>query len=128
MSKKRVLLVDDNATVCRAVRPLFDSHARFEVVGEAEHGLEAVEKAPILKPDLIVLDLSMPVMNGQGSGTATDQDPAQRLDHTFNGPRNARGAPPITRGGDTCRGSEEQGFDPLDRAGRIVTLSSLDRC
>jgi two-component system nitrate/nitrite response regulator NarL len=64
MPKKRVLLVDDNATVRHAVRPLFDSHPTFEVVGEAEHGREALEKAPNLRPDLIVLDLSMPVMNG----------------------------------------------------------------
>jgi len=64
MSKKRVLLVDDNATVRRAVRRLFESHPRFEVVGEAQHGREAVDKAPGLLPDLVVLDLSMPVMNG----------------------------------------------------------------
>src|ERR1700722_9007358 len=64
MSKKRVLHADDNATVSRAVRHLFDSHPRFEVVGEAEHGREAVEKAPSFLPDLVVLALSMPVMNG----------------------------------------------------------------
>jgi len=64
MSKKKVLLVDDSATVRRAVRPLLDSHPKFRVVGEAEHGREAVEIAPKLQPDLIVLDMSMPVMNG----------------------------------------------------------------
>jgi DNA-binding NarL/FixJ family response regulator len=64
MSKKRVLLVDDNATIRKAVRPLFDSHPRFVVCGEAEHGREAIEKAPSLRPDLIVLDLVMPEMNG----------------------------------------------------------------
>ena len=63
MSKKKVLLVDDSATVREAVRPLFDSHPNFEVCGEAEHGREAVERAPSLRPDLIILDLSMPVMN-----------------------------------------------------------------
>jgi DNA-binding NarL/FixJ family response regulator len=64
MPKKKVLLVDDNAIIREAVRPLFDSHPRFVVCGEAEHGREAVEKAPSLRPDLIVLDLVMPVMNG----------------------------------------------------------------
>lgn len=64
MSKKRVLLVDDDASIRSSVRPLFDSHPRFEVVGEAGHGQEAVDIAPNLRPDLIVLDLSMPVMNG----------------------------------------------------------------
>ncbi len=64
MSKKKVLLVDDSAEIRRAVRPLFDSHPQFEVVGEAEHGCEAIEKAANLRPDLIILDLTMPVMNG----------------------------------------------------------------
>ena len=62
--KKRVLLVDDSATIREAVRSLFDSHPKFVVCGEAEHGREAVEKAPSLRPDLIVIDMSMSVMNG----------------------------------------------------------------
>jgi DNA-binding NarL/FixJ family response regulator len=64
MSKKRVMLVDDSEPVRRAVRVLFDSHPRFEVCGEAEHGREAVEKALGFRPDLIILDMVMPVMNG----------------------------------------------------------------
>jgi two-component system, NarL family, nitrate/nitrite response regulator NarL len=64
MPKKKVLLVDDNATVRCAVRPLFESHPEFVVCGEAEHGRDAIEKAPSLRPDLIVIDMSMPVMNG----------------------------------------------------------------
>jgi YesN/AraC family two-component response regulator len=43
---------------------LFNSHSDFEVCEEAENGREAIEKAERLKPDLIVLDLSMPVMTG----------------------------------------------------------------
>jgi DNA-binding NarL/FixJ family response regulator len=62
--RKKVLLVDDNATIREAVRPLFDSHPKFVVCGEAEDGREAIEKAPSLRPDLIVIDMSMPVMNG----------------------------------------------------------------
>ena len=62
--KKMVLLVDDSRKIRNVVRLLFDSHPDFEVCGEAEHGREAVEKAPRLKPDLIILDLSMPVMSG----------------------------------------------------------------
>jgi DNA-binding NarL/FixJ family response regulator len=64
MSKKRVLLVDDSASVRSAVRPLFDSHPKFVACGEAEHGRDAIEKAPSLRLDLIVLDMSMPAMNG----------------------------------------------------------------
>jgi DNA-binding NarL/FixJ family response regulator len=62
--RKKVLLVDDNATIREAVRPLLDSHPKFVVCGEAEHGREAIEKALSLRPDLIVIDMSMPVMNG----------------------------------------------------------------
>jgi len=64
MAKARVFLVDDSSDILKAVRPLFDSHPKFEVCGEASHGREAIDKAPRLRPDLIVLDLTMPVMNG----------------------------------------------------------------
>jgi DNA-binding NarL/FixJ family response regulator len=64
MPKKRVLLVDDNSGVRSLVRRLFELEPDFEVSGEAENGRDAVEKAENLKPDVIVLDLSMPVMNG----------------------------------------------------------------
>jgi len=61
---KRVLLVDDNAVVRFFVRQLFESQPDFEISGEAENGSDAVEKAEKLKPDLIILDLIMPIMNG----------------------------------------------------------------
>ncbi len=64
MPTKRVLLVDDNAVVRSFVRQLFESQPDFEISGEAENGRDAVEKAENLKPDLIILDLIMPVMNG----------------------------------------------------------------
>lgn len=59
-----VLIVDDQAVVRAAVRDLFESHSGFEVCGEAENGADAIVKARALKPDLIILDLSMPLMNG----------------------------------------------------------------
>ena len=61
---KAVLIVDDNAFIRQALCELFKQEADFEVCGEAENGNEAIEKARELRPDLIVLDLSMPVMNG----------------------------------------------------------------
>ncbi len=60
----RVLVVDDSAVVRNAVRDVFTAHHDFEICGEAENGLEAIEKAAKLTPDLVILDLSMPVMNG----------------------------------------------------------------
>ena len=59
-----MLIVDDQAVVRAAVRDLFESHSGFEVCGEAENGVEAIVKARELKPDLVILDLSMPLMNG----------------------------------------------------------------
>ena len=64
MPKKRVFVVDDSPIVRCMVRQLFESETNCEVVGEAENGLDAVAKAAFLKPDLIVLDLNMPVMSG----------------------------------------------------------------
>src|SRR5260370_23649856 len=64
MPKKRVLLVDDNPPVRSLVRQVFELHPDFKISGEAENGREAVEKAENLKPDLIILDLAMPVMTG----------------------------------------------------------------
>ena len=61
---KWVLIVDDVEIIRRAVCELFKSEADFDVCGEAENGREAIEKAQELHPDLIVLDLSMPIMNG----------------------------------------------------------------
>ena len=61
---KTILIVDDNAHIRLALCELFKREADFEVCGEAENGKEAIAKALELHPDLIVLDLSMPVMNG----------------------------------------------------------------
>ena len=61
---KTVLVADNNAYVRQTLCELFQSQADFAVCGEAENGKEAIEKAQELRPDLIVLDLSMPVMNG----------------------------------------------------------------
>ena len=64
MPKKRVPLVDDNALVRSMVRQLFESEPDFEISGEAENGRDAAAMAETLKPDLIILDLAMPVMTG----------------------------------------------------------------
>lgn len=59
-----VIIVDDNRGVRKALREFFTAAGDFSVCGEAENGREAIEKAQRLHPDLIVTDLSMPVMNG----------------------------------------------------------------
>jgi DNA-binding NarL/FixJ family response regulator len=61
---RSVLIVDDNAFIRKALCDMFKREENFDVCGEAENGREAIAKAQQLRPDLIVLDLSMPVMNG----------------------------------------------------------------
>ena len=60
----RILLVDDQVLYREAVRSLIERWAEFEVVAEASDGAEAVELACALKPDLILLDVRMPKMDG----------------------------------------------------------------
>jgi DNA-binding NarL/FixJ family response regulator len=59
-----ILIVDDNPSIRYLLRICVESKTGFAVCGEAGHGVEAIEKARQLQPDLIILDLSMPVMNG----------------------------------------------------------------
>ena len=61
---KRILLVDDSAVTRSLIRAFLESHPQFEICGEASDGAEGLVKALELKPDLIVLDLSMPRVNG----------------------------------------------------------------
>ena len=61
---KSVLIADDNALVRQGLCELFSREADFEIYGEVENGREAIAEAQDLHPDLILLDLSMPVMNG----------------------------------------------------------------
>ncbi|HEV7838895.1 MAG TPA: response regulator transcription factor [Gemmatimonadaceae bacterium] len=64
MAPLRLLVVDDHAVVRRGVRALLESRPGWEVCGEAVDGQEAVRKAAELKPDIVVLDISLPGMNG----------------------------------------------------------------
>ena len=56
--------MDDHAHVRKIIRNFLESESSFEVCGEAVDGDDAIQKAKDLKPDLIILDLSMPRMNG----------------------------------------------------------------
>ena len=61
---RSVLVVDDNPVVRQGLCNLFTHEGDFSVCGEAANGREAIDKAQQLNPDLIVTDLSMPIMDG----------------------------------------------------------------
>jgi len=60
----RILLVDDHPIVRQGLKTLLAGHPGWEVIGEASDGMEAVDKADSLQPDVMVLDVTMPRMNG----------------------------------------------------------------
>jgi len=64
MAKIRVLLADDHGILRAGLRALINAEADMEVVGEAANGRRALEQARLLQPDVVVMDISMPVMNG----------------------------------------------------------------
>ncbi len=64
MDRRQVLIVDDNAQLRRLLFVLLQSDGRFEVVGEAGDGIEALHLIDELDPELVLLDLSMPGMDG----------------------------------------------------------------
>jgi two-component system, NarL family, response regulator NreC len=63
-AKQRILLADDHTVLRAGIRTLLDLEADMEVIGEAEDGLQAIAQANELQLDLVVIDLSMPLMNG----------------------------------------------------------------
>ena len=62
--KKRILVADDNPLIRKMLCKIFSGHQALEICDEAVDGREAIEKAERHQPDLIILDLAMPVMDG----------------------------------------------------------------
>jgi DNA-binding NarL/FixJ family response regulator len=80
MSPFRILLADDHPIFLLGVRSLLGSHEGWEVCGEAADGRDAVEKCRQLKPDLVVLDIGMPRLNGMDAARQIlRSNPNQRI-------------------------------------------------
>ena len=80
MRKTRILLADDHMLMRMGLSALITSEKDMEVVGEAENGLQAVELALSLKPDIVIMDLMMPELSGAAATQRIhDADPAIRI-------------------------------------------------
>src|SRR5690348_1050131 len=66
MALPRVLLADDHTLVIEALRKLLES--QFNIVGAVPDGLSLVQAAPVLKPDVVVVDIAMPLLSGLEAG------------------------------------------------------------
>ena len=64
MKSLHILIVDDHEVVRRGLHALLETQAGWEVVGEAATGPEAVKKVNQIKPDVVIMDITMPVMSG----------------------------------------------------------------
>lgn len=78
--KTRVLLAEDHTIVRQGLRAILDHEADLEVVGEAADGREAVRKALTLVPDVVIMDVSMPRMNGlEATARIVKENPAVKV-------------------------------------------------
>ena len=80
MSVIRVLIADDHAVLREGLAALIDGQSDMEIVAEAADGVEAIEKASLLKPDVVVLDISMPRCGGiRAIDQIREGSPASRI-------------------------------------------------
>jgi signal transduction histidine kinase len=76
----KVLLVDDHAPVRKGIRQLLELRTDFEIVGEGSNGAEAVAAVDLLQPDVVLMDMNMPVMNGvEATRTIKERHPAVKV-------------------------------------------------
>jgi CheY-like chemotaxis protein len=76
----RILLVDDHAMIREGIRTLLEHHADFSIVGEAKNGEEALEMTNHVLPDVVIMDVNMPILNGiEATKFLTKEHPAVRV-------------------------------------------------
>ena len=118
----RVLLADDHAVLRKGLSALLAEHGGIEVVGEAEDGAEAVALAERLEPDVVVMDLAMPRMDGlEATLKIVGRDPGAKvlMLTTFGEAEAIRTA---LRSG--ARGAATKDIDPEELVGAIRTIAS----
>ena len=118
----KVLLADDLPQIRAVLRRALEKDGRFEVIGEAENGRQAVEMAGSLRPDALVLDLAMPGMDGmQALPQVLETSPATKI-VVLSG--FAEMAPDVLKAG--AHGFFEKTAPPQELAGTIAELVSRD--
>lgn len=70
----RILLVDDQHLIRHGLKSMLESNSDMQVIGEAENGQRALEQIPILQPDVVLMDIRMPVMDGVAATAAIAQN------------------------------------------------------
>ncbi len=80
MKKLTILLADDHTVVRQGLKALLAAEADFEVVGEAENGREAIALAKKTRPDVVLMDVAMPMLNGaEATRRILEQSPGTRI-------------------------------------------------
>ncbi len=80
MDKTKILIVDDHRVVIEGIKSALQEHPEFEVVGEAVDGLQAVESARSLGPEIVIMDISMPNLSGiEATKQIKEFDPEIRI-------------------------------------------------
>ncbi len=78
--KLRILIADDHEVVRRGLSTLLQAHEGWEICGEAKDGREVVEMAKQLKPDVVIVDIGMPILNGlAATRQLAQQNPQQKI-------------------------------------------------